>query len=58
MSGKAIPGSRCIGYGGMQEKKPHIGRTPRVVNDCNIKRCNGGLGPDQGGKGVDTLIAR
>lgn len=58
MSGKGIPGGRwSIGGGEMQEMKAPVRGTPGVLHKCNIKRCNGGLRPYQGGKRV-TLIDR
>lgn len=58
MSGKAIPGVRCSIGGGMQGKKAHLRRTPGVLHHCKGERCNGALGPDQGGKGIDTFTCQ
>lgn len=40
----------------MQEMKTAVGGTPGDMQKCNIKRCQGGLRPDQGGKGSDTVL--
>lgn len=45
-----------LGCGQMQEMKIAVGGTLGDMHKCNIKRCNGGLRPDRGGKGDDTVL--